>query len=82
MAENQKITHEAGNDEAWVCICGNTPDADGFYTCDESGNEVEPTREKWTSGLYVCASCKRMIDPTTLEIVSQPAMVPEDEERS
>ena len=36
------ITHEAGNDEAWICICGNTPVSDGFQPCDEKGIEMEP----------------------------------------
>ena len=24
------ISHEKGNDEAWICICGNTPVSQGF----------------------------------------------------
>ena len=38
------ITHEKDNDEAWTCICGNRPDAQGFYPCDEKGNEMEPLK--------------------------------------
>ena len=67
----ERITHEAGNEEAWVCVCMNTPIRDGFYACDEKGNEVEPTERDWTSGLYVCASCGRIIDPSTLEVVGR-----------
>lgn len=36
-----KIEHEAGNHEAWICICKNTPSEDGFYPCNENGDEVE-----------------------------------------
>jgi len=39
------ITHKSGNDEAWICICGNTPVSDGFFTCDKEGNEMEATKE-------------------------------------
>jgi hypothetical protein len=62
MAEKTSITHEADNDEAWVCICGNRPTYDGFYPCDEKGNEVEPVTG-WND-LYVCARCGRINTPT------------------
>src|SRR4051794_3542480 len=39
MPQNELITHEDGNDEAWLCLCGNAPSGDGFYPCDEKGNE-------------------------------------------
>jgi hypothetical protein len=65
------ITHEAGSYDAWICICGNTPDSDGFYTCDEAGDEIEPTADSDWNGLYVCANCGRIIDQETLEIVGQ-----------
>jgi hypothetical protein len=67
----ETITHEAGNDEAWICICKNTPPREGFYACDEDGNEVVPTAQDWTRGLYVCADCGRIIDPKTLEVVGR-----------
>ena len=69
MAEKEFITHEAGNDEAWVCICGNLPADGGFYPCDESGNEVEPV-EGW-EGLYVCADCGRIIRYESLEVIGR-----------
>jgi hypothetical protein len=52
-----------GGGGAWICLCGNVPCDDGFYTCDAKGNEVEPTAMDWTIGLYVCAACGRMIEP-------------------
>ena len=71
MEKTEHISHEAGNEEAWVCICGNQPGSDGFYACDKDGNEVEPTPEDWTTNWYVCAECGRMIDPATLEVVGR-----------
>jgi len=72
MADKKEhIIHEADNKEAWVCICGNTPDGHGFYTCNERGDEVEPTVKEWTTDLYVCAKCGRMIHVDTLEVVGQ-----------
>jgi hypothetical protein len=63
----EKIKHEAGIPDAWICKCGNTPSSDGFYPSDPNGIEVEPV--KGWSGLYVCARCGAIIDQTTLEIV-------------
>ena len=73
----KKIEREDGNPDAWICQCGNRPEEDGFYPCDEAGNLVEPTPEEWGSGLYVCFRCGAMIDPETLAIVGQadPAVV-------
>jgi hypothetical protein len=69
MAETIAIRHEAGNEEAWICICGNTPSSDGFYPCDEKGNEMEPVAG-WND-LYVCARCGRIIHQRSLEVVGQ-----------
>lgn len=65
----RKITHEQGNDEAWICLCGNRPDADGFYPCDNEGKEMEPIAE-WEE-LYVCGKCRRIIHLETLEVVGR-----------
>jgi hypothetical protein len=65
----ERITHEAGNDEAWVCICGNEPQDDGFYPCDREGNEVEPV--KGWEAIWVCFKCGRIIDQHTLEVVGR-----------
>ena len=65
------ISHEKGNDEAWICICGNEPSSDGFYPCDTNGNEMEPSiGSKW-DGLYVCLKCGRIIRQDTLEVVGR-----------
>jgi hypothetical protein len=65
------ITHEAGSAEAWVCLCGNSPVAHGFYPCDAKGNELEPTVGSDWLGLYVCARCGRIINQTTLEVTGR-----------
>ena len=56
--------------DSWECLCGNEPSSDGFYPCDEQGNEVEPT-PAWNGLLYVCARCDRIIDQYTLKVVGK-----------
>jgi len=65
------ITHEDGSDENWVCICKNRPDSDGFFPCDENGNEIEPIIGSGWEALYVCGKCGRIINQFTLEVVGQ-----------
>ncbi len=69
MTKREFITLEAGNQDAWICVCGNEPQTDGFYPCDETGNEMEPVRG-W-NGLYVCHGCGRIIQQDSLEIIGQ-----------
>jgi hypothetical protein len=66
---SEHITHEPGSDEAWICICNNTPDSDGFFPCNKEGDEIEPVTG-W-DGLYVCARCGRIIEQKSLEIVGR-----------
>lgn len=63
------ITHEPGNKDAWVCLCGNEPSENGFYPCNELGVEVEPTEKDWNGKLYVCNQCGRIINQHTLEVI-------------
>ena len=65
------ITHESGNSEAWICVCGNLPGDDGFYPCATNGDEVEPTAESGWVDLYVCARCGKIINQNTLEVVGR-----------
>jgi hypothetical protein len=65
----EKIPQERGDQDAWICLCGNTPDADGFYPCDPTGAEIEPTAENAWNGLYICNGCGRIINQATLEVV-------------
>ena len=66
-----RIEHEEGNQEAWVCVCESTPGGEGFYPSDADGNEMEPIIGSDWRNLYVCASCGRIINMETLEIVGQ-----------
>jgi hypothetical protein len=67
-----RITADLVDDPTWwACLCGNTPIQEGFYPCNALGEEVEPTPEEWTTGWYVCDSCGRIIDRTTLEVVGE-----------
>jgi hypothetical protein len=67
----ERIRHEKGNEEAWICTCGNRPIDAGFYTCDQEGNEMEPVIGSDWENLYVCAQCGRIINMDTLEVVGQ-----------
>ena len=64
---------DEGSPDAWRCVCGNTPVGNGFYPCNNEGNEIEPTIGSGWAGLYVCARCGRIIKQATLEIVAQNA---------
>lgn len=65
----EHIQHEEGDNDAWVCICGNVPSDDGFYPIDKNLHEVEPTEKDWTTGHYFCARCGRVIDQVSLKVV-------------
>ena len=69
MMIEEHIEHEAGDVDAWVCPCGNTPVAAGFFPCDKDGNEMEPV-SGW-EGLYVCDKCGRIIEQSTPQVVSR-----------
>jgi hypothetical protein len=55
--------------EAWICICGNRQDSEGFFPCDKEGNEMAPTLV-WRD-LYVCDRCGRIIDQHSLEVMGR-----------
>lgn len=69
MKTKEIISHKPGYPEAWICICGNHPVADGFFPCDEKGNEVAPDFD-W-KGLYFCDNCGRIINQKTLEVIGR-----------
>lgn len=62
-----------GEPDAWICVCGNQPEDDGFHPCDAEGNEMEPWADSDWANLYACAACGRIIDQFTLEVVGQAA---------
>ncbi|MFD3399832.1 hypothetical protein ACFWUU_04095 [Kribbella sp. NPDC058693] len=55
----------------WECLCGNEATAYGFYPINDQNEEVEPTPDEWTTNLYACFQCGRLIDVDSLEIVRQ-----------
>lgn len=65
----EKISREDQDEDAWVCICGNNPDSDGFYPCNANGEEMEPDIGSDWDGLYVCSRCGRIIDEKDLSVV-------------
>ncbi len=71
MKPKESITHEADNEEAWICKCGNMPAQDGFFPCDTTGNEMEPLVGSDWKNLYVCGKCGRIINQFSLEIEGQ-----------
>lgn len=65
MQCQERIALEDNDKDVWICVCGNTPPNDGFYTCDKKGNQVEPTKDSpWDGVLYACGSegCGWIID--------------------
>jgi len=68
----ERIRVENGNADAWICLCGNVPESDGFFPSDRAGNEMEPKND-WPE-LYVCNRCSRIIDQRSLEVIGQNAL--------
>ena len=67
----ERIEHGPGVEDAWVCICGNTPAMAGFYPCNKKGIVVEPAIGGDWENLYICFGCGRIINQDTLEVVGQ-----------
>ncbi len=65
------ITLHPKSEDSWICICGNTPVYDGFFPCDLKGNEMVPVIDSDWNGLYVGASCGRIIVQKTLKVVGR-----------
>ncbi|SDE86509.1 hypothetical protein SAMN05216464_110106 [Mucilaginibacter pineti] len=61
------ITEE--NMDDWQCICGNNTFRDGFETCDPKGNIMEPLIGSIWECHYLCASCGRIIDQETFQVI-------------
>ena len=51
------------------CTCGNIAGGQGFFPCNEKGEEVEPTDEAWTARCYICDACGNIIKQETSEII-------------
>ncbi|MEQ7802148.1 hypothetical protein ABDJ41_20300 [Pedobacter sp. ASV1-7] len=61
------ITHEQQDRELWVCVCGNMPNYNGFYACDEDGDLIEPGNEG--EYLYRCEYCGRVINERDHQVI-------------
>lgn len=71
-SNNQRDEHVVSRQEGdLLCLCGNSDLGDGFFPCDESGNEMLPDIGSNWMDLYVCARCGRIIDQKTLRVIGQ-----------
>jgi len=69
---DERIRKDPGGDIECVLSCNNNPSMDGFYPCLYDGTEVEPyANGAWKGRLYCCASCGRIIDVETLQVIGQ-----------
>jgi hypothetical protein len=57
--------------DEWTCLCRNTAMDSGFFTCDDTGVEVEPTLQDWDGIHWFCADGGRIIDGNALAVVGQ-----------
>jgi len=64
-----KINYDPKNVDAWICLCRNRSDLDGFFPCDKTGQNIEPIRGLWDEPLYRCDRCHRVIHADTREVV-------------
>jgi hypothetical protein len=64
---------KVGGDQNWfICPCGNEPHKDGFYSCNADGAITVPlVGGDWEGDLYVCGLCSNIISSNTLEIVGK-----------
>lgn len=47
----------------WICLCGNEPHKEGFYTCDANGFITSPTADgRWDGKSFICYNCGRVFD--------------------
>jgi hypothetical protein len=65
------IGHEGNDTFAWVCICGNKTNTDGFYTCDRQGNDIVPTTGSIWGEFYRCGGCGRIIDKRSRRVLGK-----------
>jgi hypothetical protein len=67
--ENVKEHIQSSTSGDFLCICGNTPSDSGFYPINDNNEEVEPSKDVWTTNQYFCNQCGRIFDQDTLEVV-------------
>ena len=66
MKRQERISHEAGDSTAWLCLCGNKPSEKGFYPSDETG--VLCRSDSQWKGFYRCDKCGRVIGEDLLVV--------------
>jgi hypothetical protein len=69
MKHKITISSDPADPTWWTCVCSNTPIQDGFFPCDATGQQVEPTPQAWTTNCFVCERCGGIINQNTLEVV-------------
>lgn len=66
----QEYIFYSGEDvNAWICVCGNHFECDGFSGCDLDGNDMELFMVQDWEDLYRCNSCGRLIDQSSRKVV-------------
>jgi len=64
-------SHVGGDSYYLICICGNEPIYDGFFSV-VGDKEVEPELGgEWDDRTYFCARCLRLIDCETLKVTGR-----------
>lgn len=66
----EKIIHQDGESDAWLCVCGNEPWEDGFYPCSKDGIPCEGGPE-WEGTYYICDRCGRIINEDTCYVIGK-----------
>lgn len=72
-AEKINVLDPENPEETWLCVCGNVPSDNGFYPCNTSGEEIDPSFKAGWRGLAVCGKCGRIINSETLCVVGKKA---------
>ncbi len=67
--KKEYILCEENNPDAWLCVCGNMANDEGFYSCNTEGNIVEPV-DNW-DGLNVCMNCGRFFHQDTMLVLGR-----------
>ena len=44
----------------WLCVCGNTPDAQGFWPYAD-GHQVDASDPRWDGHASACRRCRRIV---------------------
>jgi len=67
--KQEYIFHSGEDINAWICVCGNHAEREGFSSCDLDGNDMEVGLELSCKDFYRCNSCGRLIDQRSRKTV-------------